>query len=137
LGHSGIITNDVESSVTTSSYNGLPVIGISANVADNYTQGAVIILNPAGEQIVQSSTCTVDMTSCTYQTVDGTENYFDVVLTRPPDSLTTAINNVTTTLSSKDVTVTANGFGSVQVGMTVSGTGIASGTLVAAIDGNT
>ena len=89
LGHSGIITNDVESSDTTSSYNGLPVVGISANVADNDTPGAIIILNPAGEQIVQSSTCTVDMTSCTYTTVDGTENYFDVVLTRPPDSART------------------------------------------------
>src|SRR4029077_15929519 len=92
---------------------------------------------PAGEQIVQSSTCTVDMTSCTYKTVDGTENYFDVVLTRPPDSLTTAINNVTTTSGSKDVTVTANGFGSVQVGMTVTASGIPRGTLGAAIDGNT
>src|SRR4029077_14068703 len=94
LGHSGIITNDVESTDVMSSYNGLPVVGISANVADNDTSGAIIILNPAGEHIVQSSNCTVDMTSCTYTTADFTENYFDVVLTRPPDSGTSTIVTV-------------------------------------------
>ena len=137
LGHSGIITHDVESTDTSSSYNGLPVVGISANVADNDTPGVVIILNPAGEQIVQSSTCTVNMTSCTYTTADGTENYFDVVLTRPPDALTTTVSSITTTSGSKDVTVTSGGFSSVQVGMTVTGTGVPSGTLVTAINGNT
>ncbi|MDE3026415.1 MAG: hypothetical protein KGI93_12690, partial [Acidobacteriota bacterium] len=81
LGHSGIITHNVESTVVTSSYNGLPVVGISANVSDNDTPGAVVILNSAGEQIVQSSSCTTTTpVTCTYLTTNGTENYFDVVL---------------------------------------------------------
>ena len=130
LGHSGIITQSVESTETTSTYSGIPVVGISANVADNDTPGIVVIQQDNGSQIVQA-------TSGTYTLADGTENSFKVVLTRPPDALTTTISNVTTASGSKDITVPANGFPLIVAGMTVTGTGIAAGTLVESIDGDT
>ena len=56
LGHSGIITNSVESTDPLSSYNGIPVVGISANVADNDTPGIVVIQTNGGSQVIQQTT---------------------------------------------------------------------------------
>ncbi|MDX6471351.1 MAG: large repetitive protein, partial [Gaiellaceae bacterium] len=75
LGHSGIITHGVESSVT--GYNGIPVVGISANVADNDSPGVVVTQTGGFSQIVQSS-------DGLYLLSNGTMDQFTVVLTRPP-----------------------------------------------------
>ena len=83
LGHSGIITNSVESTDPLSSYNGIPVVGISANVADNDTPGIVVIQTNGGSQVIQQTT---PVPFGVGSLADGTEDSFAVVLTRPPDT---------------------------------------------------
>ena len=83
LGHSGIITNSVESTDPLSSYNGIPVVGISANVADNDTPGIVVIQTNGGSLVIQQTTPGPFGVG---SLADGTEDSFAVVLTRPPDT---------------------------------------------------
>ena len=89
LGHSGIITNSVESSAPLSSYNGIPVIGVSANVADNDTPGIVVVQTNGGSQVIQTST------PGSFSLSNGTEDSFAVVLTRPPDPGTSVVVDIT------------------------------------------
>ena len=49
LGHSGIITHDVEQTVTPDQYSGLKVIGISANVVDNDAPGVILLQSVLGD----------------------------------------------------------------------------------------
>src|SRR6185312_1091071 len=65
LGHSGIITNSVESSVSGSTYNGIPVVGISANVADNDAPGVVVTQTDGHSQVVESSDGTYSLSNHT------------------------------------------------------------------------
>ena len=87
LGHSGIITNSVESTVPLSQYAGLPAVGVSANVADNDTPGVVIIQTDGGSQVIQSA-------DGTYSLTNGTEDSFSVVLTRPIDPASSVVIDI-------------------------------------------
>ena len=73
LGHSGIITHDVEQTVTPDQYSGLKVVGISGNVVDNDTYGVVLLQSDGYSQVIQDA-------SAGQQGVDS----YQVVLSRPP-----------------------------------------------------
>jgi Ca2+-binding RTX toxin-like protein len=76
LGHSGIISHNVTSSVVDSFFEGTKVIGISANVADN-DEPAVRILETDGfSRVVQGSTAKIG-------DEEGEWDSYLVVLTRP------------------------------------------------------
>ncbi len=66
-GHSGIITHGVESTVAASSFDGIKVIGVSSNVADN-DEPAIIVTETGGlSQVIEGA---------------GTDEY-TIVLARP------------------------------------------------------
>ncbi|TMB63883.1 MAG: hypothetical protein E6J51_10410, partial [Chloroflexi bacterium] len=78
LGHSGIITHGVESSIIGSIYSGINVQGISAHVGDNDTPGVVVIPTDGSNQVVQGN-------GTTFSETDQTLDKFYVVLTRAPE----------------------------------------------------
>ncbi|HYV59841.1 MAG TPA: hypothetical protein VFA62_07205, partial [Acidimicrobiia bacterium] len=53
LGHSGIVTHGVESTLAGSAFSGIAVAGISANVADNDTPGVAVTRTGGLAQVVQ------------------------------------------------------------------------------------
>ena len=75
LGHSGIITHDVEQTVTPDQYSGLKVIGISANVVDNDSPGVILLQSDGYSQVIEGA-------PAGQQGVDS----YQVVLSRPPVS---------------------------------------------------
>ena len=75
LGHSGIITNDVEQSVDPSQYSGLKVVGISANVVDNDYPGVMVLQSNGYSQVVQGAALN--------EIAQGLDSY-QLVLARPP-----------------------------------------------------
>ncbi|MFN2611440.1 MAG: hypothetical protein ABR507_11310 [Actinomycetota bacterium] len=85
LGHSGIITHSVES--TDGSYDGLNVVGVSANVADDDTPSIVVTETDGGSLVVQSS-------SGTFSTSNHTKDNFAVALTRPIGTNTQVVVNI-------------------------------------------
>ena len=93
LGHSGIITHGVESS-SGSNYAGIPVVGISANVADNDVPGVVVTTTDGQNMVVQG-----DGTSFTLGA--HTADSYSVVLTRPPTSGATISVKVTPSRASR------------------------------------
>ena len=86
LGHSGILTHDVESltgcggtcTPDGGAYAGIDVVGISANVADNDTAGIVVTTTDGSSAVVEGN-------GTSFAFGDGTKDSFSVVLTRPPD----------------------------------------------------
>ncbi len=73
LGHSGIITHDVEQTVAPDQYSGLKVVGISANVVDNDTPGVILLQSDGYSQVIQGAPAGQQ----------GCDSY-QVVLSRPP-----------------------------------------------------
>src|SRR5262249_18060756 len=88
LGHSGIIVHGVESTVGTSLYSGIHVVGISANVADNDMPGVVVTQSDGFSQVVQGD-------GVSFSDLDQTLDSFSMVLTRPTGSGVTVSVNVT------------------------------------------
>ena len=78
LGHSGIITHDVQSTAGASLYSGLNVVGISANVADNDAPAVVVTQTDGFSQVAQGD-------GSNFTTLDGTMDSYSVLLSRPPD----------------------------------------------------
>ena len=74
LGHSGIITHDVEQTAAPEQYSGLKVIGISANVVDNDTPGIMILQSNGYSQVVEGAPAGQQ----------GVDSYI-IVLARPPN----------------------------------------------------
>ena len=76
LGHSGIITHDVEGSVDPSQWSGTKVIGISANVADNDEPAIILTSSGGGSQVIEG-VAYLDATNQGHDT-------YTIVLARPP-----------------------------------------------------
>ena len=83
LGHSGIVTNSVESVVTgpvpAQFYDGIKAVGVSANVADNDEPGVVVTQSDGYSLAVERANPTD-----AYQTSDATMDTYTIGLTRPP-----------------------------------------------------
>lgn len=77
LGHSGIITHNVTSSVVDSIFEGLKVIGISSNVADNDEPAIRITETDGFSRVVEGSTPG-------FNNDEGDWDSYSIVLTRPP-----------------------------------------------------
>lgn len=77
LGHSGIITHNVTSSVVDSIFEGLKVIGISSNVADNDEPAIRITETDGFSRVVEGSTALIG-------DEEGEWDSYAVVLARPP-----------------------------------------------------
>ena len=78
LGHSGIITHGVESTVEASKYAGLKVVGISANVQDNDEPAIVITQSGGYSQVVEAES--PDYADVLKQHIDT----YTIVLARRP-----------------------------------------------------